>query len=83
MVGTLARAFQALATDQPDQAIGLLTDVMAEHERIGGSRAQRDLLEIALASALLSAGHADEARRSLNMRRPHTAHDHAIAGLAH
>jgi tetratricopeptide (TPR) repeat protein len=83
VVAALARSFQALAGDRPDAAIHELTQVMAGHERIGGSRAQRDILEIALASALLRAGHPDEARRSLQMRRPHTAQDHAVAGLAH
>lgn len=82
IVAECARSFEALAANRPDEAVHLLTGVMAEHERIGGSRAQRDILEIALASALVRAGHAAEARRSLDMRRPHVSHDHFVAGLS-
>ena len=43
---------------------------MAGHERIGGSRAQRDLLEFALLGALLRSARTEEARRLLILRRP-------------
>ncbi|SDJ66053.1 tetratricopeptide repeat protein [Aliiruegeria lutimaris] len=82
VVRTLAKAFRDLADGKPDDAVRRMTEVMAEHERIGGSRAQRDLLEFALANALVKAGRPAEARRCLDMRRPHTAHDHAVAGLS-
>lgn len=83
VVSALAQSFRALAAQDPGQAVQLMTGVMSEHERIGGSRAQRDVLEIALVSALLGAGCVEEARRCLDLRRPHTAHDHAVAGLQH
>ena len=42
---------------------------MAAHERVGGSRAQRDLIEYALVVSLLRAGRIEEARRLLQTRR--------------
>ncbi len=83
VVRQLAQAFEALAGDEPDKAITQFSQVMAEHERIGGSRAQRDIIEISLASALLKSGKAEEARRTLAMRRPHIAQDHLVAGVTH
>lgn len=83
VVYKVARAFRALADRAPDEAVRQLVSVMAEHERLGGSRAQRDLLEFTLAQALVETGQVEEARRTLAMRRPHTAHDHAVAGASH
>jgi hypothetical protein len=37
--------------------------VISEHERIGGSRAQRDLIECTLIAALAKAGRGSEAAR--------------------
>ena len=41
-----------------------------ENERIGGSRAQHDLIEFTLLKAYINADRLDEARRLLGMRRP-------------
>ena len=41
----------------------------ASHERIGGSRAQRDLIEYALVVRHLLSGRTDEARDLLQTRR--------------
>ena len=43
---------------------------MGENERIGGSRAQHDLIEFTLLRAYLSADRLEEARRLINARRP-------------
>ena len=43
---------------------------MAGHERLGGSNAQRDLLEFTLAEAIRKQGRAAEADRLIAMRRP-------------
>jgi tetratricopeptide (TPR) repeat protein len=69
VVAPLARAFDAFAREDWDTASARLQDVMAQHERVGGSRAQRDLIEYALAVSLLRAGRIDEARRQLAARR--------------
>jgi hypothetical protein len=54
---------------------------MSEHERIGASRAQRDLVEYAMTGALLRLGRAEEAARFLDMRRPHTDHAGSVVPL--
>ena len=54
---------------------------MSGHERIGGSRAQRDLVEYALLNALLKQGRADEARLLLATRRPLKIGSKAVKGL--
>ena len=81
VVPALAEAFAAYATRDWDRAIALFERALPETVRIGGSRAQRDLVESTLVSACLKAGrveaaHAAMARRA--DRRPLTA----VAGLA-
>ncbi len=70
MVSGLADALGAYARGDWEGAMALLAPWMATHERIGGSRAQRDLLEFAMLGALLRSGRAEEARRLLTLRRP-------------
>ena len=73
VVSGLAEAFGAYARGEWVDAVNSFAAEMAEHERIGGSRAQRDLIEHAMATALLRLGRVDEAKRLLTMRRPHTS----------
>lgn len=82
LVRACSEAFGALAAGRWTAVVALLTPVMAQHERLGGSRAQRDLLEFALAAALMRSGHAEEARRMLAMRRPLSTPPNAVQGLA-
>ena len=56
IVPALAEAFGACVRADWDEAIRQIEPLLAEHERIGGSRAQRDLVEYTLASALMRAG---------------------------
>jgi tetratricopeptide (TPR) repeat protein len=70
LVRALAEAFRALAKKDWGTAMENLTKVMSDHARLGGSRAQRDLIELAMASVLLRQGKADEAERFLLSRRP-------------
>jgi tetratricopeptide (TPR) repeat protein len=70
VVAPLAGAFQAIAAGAWGDAVANLQSVLAAHERIGGSRAQRDLIEYALTQALLRCGRANEARALLTSRRP-------------
>jgi hypothetical protein len=69
VVAPLARAFGAFAREEWSEAVAQLEGVLAAHERIGGSRAQRDLIEYALVTCLLRSGKVAEARRSLQERR--------------
>lgn len=81
MVAAVAEAFGALARENWADATDRLVPVMAEHERIGGSRAQRDLLEYALAGALLEQGQHREAARWIASRRPNKIPARAVRGL--
>ena len=56
LVPALAEAFGAYVTGDWAGVIDRMAPVLGEHERIGGSRAQRDLIEYTLASALMRAG---------------------------
>jgi len=51
IVPQLAQAFDAFAKKDYQKAIALIEPHMVEHERIGGSRAQRRLIELTLAAA--------------------------------
>ncbi len=81
LVRDVAAGFEALAAGAWAEASNHLTDAMADHARFGGSRAQRDLLEFALAGVLLRDGRAGEARRLLRLRRPQVDAAKAVSGL--
>ncbi|MEM7216043.1 MAG: tetratricopeptide repeat protein [Pseudomonadota bacterium] len=80
LVKLFAEAFEAVASASWRKAADLLSVALTDHARIGGSRAQRDLLEFILALALLKLGRAEDARLFLNMHRPNVPAS-AIAGL--
>jgi hypothetical protein len=72
VVAPIALAFGAFSREDWDGAAAQLRAVLTSHERIGGSRAQRDLVEYALAVCLLRSARADEARGLLQTRRAQT-----------
>ena len=82
VVQDLAEGFGAFAEQRWGAAVARFGRAMSGHERIGGSRAQRDLLEMAMAAALLRLGQGGEARRFLAIRRPVTTGPGSVAGLA-
>ena len=65
---TLAEAFGAFARSEWNAAVALFEQALPETVRIGGSRAQRDLVEHTLISAYLRAGRADDARQMIARR---------------
>jgi hypothetical protein len=69
VVLALGDAFAAFARGDYPATIDRLGPVLDEHVRIGGSRAQRDLIELTLLAAYLRAGRRDDAERMLR-RRP-------------
>ncbi|MBE9555042.1 MAG: hypothetical protein IMF05_16370 [Proteobacteria bacterium] len=81
LVKTLTDVYAAFARFDWQTVIDSLIPIMATHERLGGSRAQRDLFEFTLVSALLKLGRGDEASRLLIMRRPIMANTNSIAGF--
>ena len=82
LVPDLARACRAITAGRWTMAETHLTAAMSDHARLGGSRAQRDLLEHALLSCLLKQGRSDEARRLLQLRRPVLKGTRALHNLA-
>jgi len=68
VVATLAEAFEAFARSDWDGAITLFEQAIPETVRIGGSRAQRDLVEHTMVAAYLRAGRADDARQMIARR---------------
>jgi hypothetical protein len=69
VVAALADAFGAFARGDCAATIERLAPLLDEHVRIGGSRAQRDLVEHTLLAAYLRAGRADGVQAML-ARRP-------------
>jgi hypothetical protein len=82
LIAPLAEAFAAIAGGEWEDAVASLMPLMASHQRIGGSRAQRDLIEYALVLCLLRLGRNEQARRLLQTRRPRTgAQNVPVRGL--
>ena len=66
----LSRGFAAFERGDFAAAIEALAPLAGENERIGGSRAQHDLIEFTLLKAYLEADRLEEARHLLGARRP-------------
>ena len=66
----LARGFAAFERRDFAATIEALAPLAGQNERIGGSRAQHDLIEFTLLKAYLSARRLEEAKRLLSGRRP-------------
>jgi tetratricopeptide (TPR) repeat protein len=66
----LVRGFAAFERDDFAGAIEALAPLAGQNERIGGSRAQHDLIEFTLLKAYIGANRSEEARRLLSVRRP-------------
>lgn len=78
---TLSRGFRAFAQGDFAAAIDVFAPMMGQNERIGGSRAQHDLIEFTLLKAYIEAGRLEAARDLLRSRRPGAASP-AVAGAA-
>ena len=77
----LSRGFVAFEHGDFAAAIEALAPLAEENERIGGSRAQHDLIAFTLLKAYLNAHRPEEARRLLAERRA-GASGVPVAGLA-
>jgi hypothetical protein len=66
----LSRGFAAFEHGDFAAAIDTLAPLVAQSERIGGSRAQHDLIAFTLLRAYLEAERLEEARAFLSVRRP-------------
>jgi hypothetical protein len=78
----IARGFDAFARADWAAVADQIRPVLETHERVGGSRAQRDLLEYTVAWALLRDGRRDEALQLISSRRPANGRGgYPLAGL--
>jgi tetratricopeptide (TPR) repeat protein len=77
----LSRGFEAFERGEFPATIDALAPLAGESERIGGSRAQHDLIEFTLLRAYLDANRPEDARRLLGARRP-GASGVPVTGLA-
>ena len=68
VVPALVEAFGAFARGDWNGTVAALAPVLEQQVRIGGSRAQRDLIELTLLAAYLRSGRADAARALLAQR---------------
>ena len=66
----LVRGFAAFERGDFAGTIEALAPLAGHNERIGGSRAQHDLIEFTLLKAYIGANRLEEARRLLSLRRP-------------
>lgn len=69
VVPTVARAFAAFESGDDGRAIELIRSILPERERMGGSRAQVDLVEATLLRACVRANRIDDARSVRHDRR--------------
>jgi tetratricopeptide (TPR) repeat protein len=81
LVPAVSRGFAAFERGDFAAAIAALEPIAHELERIGGSRAQLDLVEFTLLKAHLGAGRRDDARRMLGLRHRGSPNI-PVAGLA-
>jgi hypothetical protein len=78
----IARGFDAFARGEWARVVDEIRPLLETHERVGGSRAQRDLLEYTVTYALLRNGQRDEALQLISSRRPAHGKDRfPLAGL--
>jgi tetratricopeptide (TPR) repeat protein len=77
----LARGFAAFEREDFAATIDALAPLAGQNERIGGSRAQHDLIEFTLLKAYLAARRLEEAKGLLRARRP-GASGVPVAGIA-
>jgi tetratricopeptide (TPR) repeat protein len=81
LVPAVSRAFAAFERRGFSSTIEALEPIAEELERIGGSRAQLDLVEFTLLKAYVGADRLDDARRMLSARRRGSSSP-PVAGLA-
>lgn len=70
LVPDIARGFQHMAKADWASATRYLSRAMTDTARLGGSRAQRDIVEHSLLACLMRQGRTEEAKRLAVLRRP-------------
>jgi len=78
---TISSAYSAMEDQDWAKAADFFAEALPEHARIGGSHAQRDLIDFSLAACLVRAGRRKEAHTVLKATRPRALSIEAVAGL--
>ena len=78
---TLATGYKEMEDENWAMAAKQFCHAMRDHARIGGSKAQRDLIDYSLASCLVRDGRQQEARTLLSITRPRAITKEVVAGL--
>ena len=77
----LAKGFLQMASQNWREAAGAFVEVQPQHARLGGSNAQRDLIDFSLAVCLARDGRRQEARTVLSITRPRGIRKELLAGV--
>ncbi|MBO6893617.1 MAG: tetratricopeptide repeat protein [Roseibium sp.] len=78
---TLATGYREMEDGNWGRAASQFELAMRDHARIGGSNAQRDLIDFSLAACLIRDGRRQEARTVLTITRPRAIAHELVAGL--
>jgi hypothetical protein len=77
----LSTAYREMEDGHNARAAELFSEAMHDHARLGGSNAQRDLIDFSLAACLVRDGRRQEARTVLSITRPHALAKGVVVGL--
>lgn len=78
---TIANGYKEMEDQNWFKAAEYFEDAIRDHARIGGSNAQRDLIDFSLAACLVRDGRRQEARTVLKITRPRALTNELVAGL--
>ncbi len=78
---TIATGYREMEDRNWARAAAHFTEAMQDHARIGGSNAQRDLINFSLAACLVRDGRPQEARTVLSITRPCALSKQVVAGM--
>ena len=78
---TLSIAYREMEDGHNSRAAEYFSVALRDHARIGGSNAQRDLIDFSLAACLVRDGRQQEARTMLSITRPRALSKDLVVGL--
>ena len=77
----ISHAYLCMQNKEWSKASDLFTEVLPNHAMLGGSNAQRDIIDFSLAACLIHQGRKKEAQTVLSITRPRALKQQIIAGL--
>ena len=76
-----AKGYREMEDQNWAKAAEYFSSVLRDHARLGGSNAQRDLIDFSLAACLIKDGRRQEAKTVLSITRPRALRKELVAGL--